>query len=523
MSGIQEDLFELIQSLSVSEKRYFKVFASSGSKSSEANNYVVLFDVLSDLDSYEENVLLKKLGDKLKDHSKNLRAQLNQDMQYLYKVLLQSMRQYQNKASHIQIRDMTSDAILLRDRGLYRQAERRIIKAKELAKKYHNYAAQLALNRLERTLIWTLNDVNQDEKTALLIQEKNDILQVLEEEMAYEDLYALVSNAVNRQNLFLTDKEKAAALVAQRDTLLSKKAPEQLPAFVQLRYYQITAAYAIAENKMQEGHEHIKKMLQWWETHADLKEEEFFRYQISLSKAMTFLFNNGMFEELIQLIRKAREEKNGKINSDAGRFHYTLIMNELLYYLNARKLDEAKTMLPSVMQGINQYTHVIKRKIALCYNAALVCFFNNDFRYCEEWLLKITAHARTNIRKDLSRKAFLLRVLLSDHDEEAQKKAIQAAKKYFKADEEEKNPKVRVKEKFMPIEQEILGLITKVLHAPPTYREQKEHLEKLSAYLKNATSNPQAGRLERLDEFSIWCESKLRRKTVREIFLELAE
>jgi len=519
MAGIQEDLFELIQTLSIAEKRYFKVFSSS-SKSTDIK-YVILFDALCDLGYYDEQLLVGKLKRKFKNTpGKDPGAQLNQDMQYLYKVLLQAMRQYNHQTLlHIQIQDMTFEAIFLRDRGLYRQADKRISKAKEFAQKNHNYIARMELNRLERTLIWSLNEANEEEKTARLIAEKNHILEVLNEEMAYDDLYAIVSNAINRQNLFIANDERAALLVSKIAALFSQKEPDELSSFARLRRYQIGAQHTMAENRLKDSRDHIDKLLNWWETHDSLKEEEFFRYQISLSNLLAFFFNSGEFEEMMQLIRKIRESNSKTPYGNTLMFRFT-VMYELLYYMNMGKLDEAVKMLPDIKEGVNKYPLSPKRKITIYYNAALVCFFDDNYKHCDEWLLKVIALSRSNLRKDLIRKAFLLRILLlEERTDDAQDKAIHAAKKYFKGEEESKEKgKSPPKEKL--IEQEILALIIKIMHTAPGFREREEPVRKLLAYLENIISNPQSGRLHGLDEFIIWCQSILRRKSVRQIFNE---
>ncbi len=148
---------------------------------------------------------------------------------------------------------MICEAIFLRDRGLYKQAEKRIIKAKELAQKYHNYVALLELNRLERTLIWSLEEADEAVKIASLIAEKTKIMEVLNEEMAYEDLYAIVSNAVNRQNLFIANDEKTIELVSKIEALFSHKEPDQLSDFARLRRYQIGALHKMAENQIEDS------------------------------------------------------------------------------------------------------------------------------------------------------------------------------------------------------------------------------------------------------------------------------
>ena len=53
----KELLFELIKSLSKSEKRYFKVFTSVHK---ESNNYVKLFNAIHDQNEYDEDALIEQ-------------------------------------------------------------------------------------------------------------------------------------------------------------------------------------------------------------------------------------------------------------------------------------------------------------------------------------------------------------------------------------------------------------------------------------------------------------------------------
>lgn len=513
MAGIQDDLFELIQTLSVSEKRYFKVFASS-SKSTDII-YVALFDALCELDHYDEKVLVARLRRKNKNNTgKDPAASLNQDMQYLYKVILQAMRQYNHGSfAHIQIRDMICEAIFLRDRGLYKQAEKRIFKAKSLSKKYHNHVALLELNRLERTLIWSLEEPNEEAKITSLIAEKTEIMEELNEEMAYEDLYAIVSNAVNRQNLFIANDEKTLALVSKIEAVFSKKEPDELSDFALLRRYQIGALHKMAENQPEDSRENIDKLLEWWDNHPHLKQEDFFRYQISLTQITSFSLLNGDYEKVIELIHKIRERNSNTAYGKALIFRFNTV-HELLYYLNSGKIDQAKNMLPMIEEGVRIYPLALKKKMAIMYNAAITAFFAEDYSYCETWLLKIITHSNSNIREDLVRKAFLLRVILLEKYPERQEKAIRAAKKYFR----EHNPgkeTSKADKKKENIETEILNLISKIMNAPPLPREQEDAIRKLLIYLEEIASNPQSRRLDGLDEFKLWCHSKLKGQSLR--------
>ncbi len=79
------DLFELIKSLSPSEKGYFKKFVSKG----EGKKYLKLFEAINTMGKYDEGKLKKKL----KMEVRNLSAAKS----YLYEEVLESLRNYHGK------------------------------------------------------------------------------------------------------------------------------------------------------------------------------------------------------------------------------------------------------------------------------------------------------------------------------------------------------------------------------------------------------------------------------------------
>lgn len=508
--SLQLDLYELIHTMSKTEKRYFSIFAKSN-KSRDVN-YLALFEAFSELGEFDEKLLVRKFLKKLENSpfkDPEDYTQLSQDTQYLYKTLLRAMRDYMQKSSvQIQIRDLLSDAIFLRDRGLYQQADKRIVRARKLAQTYHNNVALLEVNRLERSLIWSVEGTNAVSKTEALIAEKDAIMQSLKEEMEHEDLYANISNMVNHQNQFVANDEQVKRVKDDAEALFAKKESAP-PAFAKLRQYHIEALLAMGENRLEECEGILEEMMTWWETNKSLKEEESFRYQISLSKLLTFLSQSDQHDKLMARIEEIREANKDMPNGEAILFRFA-IFYELFYYINNKKVDEAYSMLPYIEAGMAKYAIPIKRKIALSYNAATVCFLKNEFEACDAWLVKILTYARNNIRKDVMRKAFLLRLIVLENKADASEQALEAAKKYFR---EEK--KVPAKEK---IEVQVLNLLMDAMTGPVL--DQPKLTKKFLAELEDLQSTPLSSRLNGLVEFYLWCKSRIEKKSILEVFMK---
>ena len=123
-----DPLFQLIKSISKSEKRNFKLYANRISSDKETK-FLQLFDVLDRLDEYNELIILKKAKDIKQSQLPNLKA-------HLYKQLLTSLRLTQiNHDVSINIREQIDHAKVLYNKGLYQQSLRILDKTKVLARK----------------------------------------------------------------------------------------------------------------------------------------------------------------------------------------------------------------------------------------------------------------------------------------------------------------------------------------------------------------------------------------------------
>ncbi len=122
-----KELFELIKSMTKTEKRYFKKYASLFTVG-DKNNYVVIFDAIDKQKEYDE----KKLLEKLKEHDfvKHFAVVKN----YLYTRILDALENYHSNMSiQAQMRKTISHIEILQKRGLYNHSLKLIKKVKQEA------------------------------------------------------------------------------------------------------------------------------------------------------------------------------------------------------------------------------------------------------------------------------------------------------------------------------------------------------------------------------------------------------
>lgn len=148
-----DDLFTLIKSLTKSEKRYFKVFASKV-QCDDTTGYLEVFDLLDGMEHYNDALVRSNLGQRILRH-------LPQTKHYLYRIILRALNQYHASASpEIQLNELIQGAQRLYDKGLYDQCEKLLQKGRKLAVKNDSRIHLLQISTLEYHLAMTVADAN---------------------------------------------------------------------------------------------------------------------------------------------------------------------------------------------------------------------------------------------------------------------------------------------------------------------------------------------------------------------------
>ena len=121
----KDHLFELIQSLDKSEKRYFKLAFSDQVKDKK---YIKLFDVLERTEIYDE----KKIKYQIKDAY--LEKHYAETKYYLYQQILKVLKEYRTQHSIDNILlDKLQNIEILIQKALFDQAIKELTKAKKMA------------------------------------------------------------------------------------------------------------------------------------------------------------------------------------------------------------------------------------------------------------------------------------------------------------------------------------------------------------------------------------------------------
>jgi tetratricopeptide (TPR) repeat protein len=144
----KDHLLELIESLTMSEKRFFKIFSKRHTIGDE-NQYLLLFDFIEKHRTTQKNDLQKQ------HFVKNVSAEKN----YLYRLILKSLNSYYYEFStKMKVQNAISNAEILAYKGMESQALKTLVKAKKMAEDCELYAHLTVIHQTQFEVYSKINN-----------------------------------------------------------------------------------------------------------------------------------------------------------------------------------------------------------------------------------------------------------------------------------------------------------------------------------------------------------------------------
>ena len=392
----RDALFQLIHSMSRTEKRYFVLDARKSGKM--ASKYLKLFALLNGMETYDEEKLKKRFP-----------KHLSTDKAYLYESILRSMRDYMSASSKaIQAKEKLMDARYLYERGLYEQCNQRLQAAKTIATELEDQFTLLEVNKEIYNTLFDSKSAVKPEHLQQLQEEKAKIVEAIDEELKYLDLYYRLLLEVFRD--FKLQGPQQLEELEQRLPLHLLK-PENKPVSAQAlrRFYLCNAVYHHLKDDMEQVYHFSLKAVEWWDDYPCLKTEEFHRYIINVSNLVNTMYKTRHAPQAAGWLEKLKSEKSSKSYHNERVIFLKLSIGNLLYLLNGHQFKAAHKALPEIIEKMNKFS--LKRSIVLCGNIATVNFLVGDFEACIEWTSHILKNIKTGSRQDIHRVIHIYRLI----------------------------------------------------------------------------------------------------------------
>ncbi len=404
------ELFQLIKSLSKSEKRYFKL---SSSLQSGEKNYMKLFDEIESQGEYDEAEIKKKFA------KENFINHLPSEKNHLYNLILKSLRGfYSDKSAAAILQEQLRNIELLFNKALYKECSKIIKKSKKIAYDNEKFYFLLDLIDWEKTLIEEeYLRGNFDKDLNKLVKEESECVEKLRNLAEYQMLYSKINYVFRKGGYARNDEEQAIVdeianyhLIIGKNTALSTKAATAC--------YYIKGLCASTERNIDDSYVNFKKVIKIMEENPLIMKELPKRYVKAINNLMFAYMDYGRWDECFAMIDKLKnlKDKPGFESLDVQLKLFTFPHNaELLACINRADFGKAQNkVIPAILSGIEFYDGKINNEEVMLfyYNISRAYFGVEDYKSALKYINLVLNDSESGLREDVYAFARLVNLVI---------------------------------------------------------------------------------------------------------------
>ncbi len=426
-------LYSLVQSLTKSEKRHFKLYVNRLA-SNEDGLFVRLFDLLDQMDSYEEKVILKKLQDLKKRQLSNIKR-------HLFSQILKSLRLlYANKDQFVRLREQVDYAHILYSKGFYRQSLKMLDRLKQESQKLQDGLNTLHIIEFQKYI--------EERHITRSRRVKNRMENLLD---ASDIQRKVVSNTIRLTNLKLKihglyikmghirDEKDHFVVKEYFQSSLSGIQTEQLSPRESIFLHQSYMWYYYILLDYNQCYIHAKAWLDLFDTYPEMIDRDPDLYMRGYSYTLSLLYYQKKKKPFYRHL-KAFEEYSDRAMRDFNE--NSKIINFIYLYsakINAAILrgdyHEGIKIVPYILKQLKKYQLQLDphRNMVFNYKIAWLYFGAESYDRCIEHCNRIINQKHDYLRADLQCYARLLHLMAHYelHHTELLPYLIQSVKRFF--------------------------------------------------------------------------------------------
>ncbi len=399
------DLFDLVHSLTKSEKRFFKLQSSlqAGEK-----NYVRLFDLLEKMDHYNEEFVKESFKGEL--FLKHLPSEKN----HLFKLILKSLRSYHGESS---VRSLLKQALknvdILHKKGLFEECKKELKRAKKLAMSYEFFYY------LFEIISWQKNLLEEDYENGEFSQsideiaeEEAQVLSQLQNLAKYQVIYGKV-NAIFRTGGFTPSKvhEDMLREILSSNLLEDASMAKSIRSKC-IRLYSLGFC-AIAENNIEKAAEYFTEVIAIFEENEWLREDKAKRYLRSLGQLLTcrVLLNDRAGATEIYKKLESLEDMEHFHNPDLIAFRFRILKQ---IQVEMALMFDQKIQADELFASIKETKNVLSREFEMMmhYRLALYEFSCGFHQRALKHVNEIINNSDKELRQDIYGHVRVLNILI---------------------------------------------------------------------------------------------------------------
>ena len=399
-----EDLHQLIQSLTMQEKRYFKMFATASYMREGQNNYIRLFDAVEKQKEYDEEKIKAKF--KGETFIKHLPSEKN----YLFSLIQKSLRQYHARANvDVTIKELLIDAEILYEKSLYSHCGKIISKAKKLAYKYERFTFTPEIIRIESRLydMKGLDALAEEERVALQKMETINRYRTLSNKTA--QMTASAHHLRKKSELESFDKFMSNTLLKNEDKADSFTA--------KIYFFYINGVYHEMKDDLLKSYNFRKRFVEIMEANPQWMEIHTKNYLPALNNLAISQMALKKFDEMAETIEKIKEISKLKNSRDEDIQLVCFIFSSILgmnLFIKTGEFDAGLAAVKEVEAGLKRFAGKIHKQYEIVFNNSIkyIYFGAGELRKSLQWSNKVINESSPDIRQDIQAMARIFNLIL---------------------------------------------------------------------------------------------------------------
>lgn len=399
MANHQKDfLFVLIKSLSKSEKRQFKIFASRLETSSNTK-FIELFNILDKSEVYNEKIILKS-GIIKKVQLSNLKS-------YLYKQILVSIRlNIPSQNIRYQLREQIDFATILYNKGLYKQSLKILDKTKTLALEIDEKYMAYEIVEFEKLI--------ESQYITRSIQGRADELVVQAKELNYQNTISSKLSNLSLQmysTMLKTGYVKSDEEHKQIDDYFNKHISGLDETKFGFRekywYYNANLWRSFLVQDFLSCYKYSHKWVTLFYDNPNmiyLNPVFFLKGNHYLLESLYMLKYKSNFKKYLLLLEEKINDPRFPVNDNIASLSFLyLYNNKLNYHILEGTFAEAEYLIPEVLEKIKVHSDHLDEhhEMLFYYKIASIYFGNEKYAECIFYLEKIINNKNLTMREDL--------------------------------------------------------------------------------------------------------------------------
>jgi tetratricopeptide (TPR) repeat protein len=401
-----DQLYELIHSLSPSEKGYFKKFASGES------NYIKLFAAIdSQKNGYDEQLLKKKLkGEKFMKH-------LAVSKKYLYEQILDALAQFHagDSVRHT-LRRHLLHVEMLANKGVHAQCRPILNKALKLAEDSEAYGYIREIIYWEKYLTVFEPFKTREEHDRQLLTTELDIVEKLKINVLYEMLYRRMFHFVSNHSQIRSEGDREFVEGLMADPLL-KDFENATTMAAKIYYIRTHVLFKKLVGDSEGALSFCRKMVEIIEERPESIASSPKNYLEEYLRYLIYCMNSGADEEFKkQLVRfrNTPEIFGFKIGEGETNMFFESSVLEMHFYIVKMDYEKAieilQTIEPYLLKNESRLRTITKSN--LFYQSALSFFRLGNYAESLVWLNKLLQNKDFETSTDLTFHAKILNLIL---------------------------------------------------------------------------------------------------------------